>query len=47
MNKQERIKEYIRKIASDNGLSYEDVENIAIVKLIIEYIVNDEEIEGE
>lgn len=47
MDKQNRIKEYISKIASYNGLSYEDVESMAIVKLVIEYILDDDRIESE
>ena len=47
MDKKDRIKEYISKIASYNGLSYEEVENMAIVKLVIEYILDDDRIESE
>lgn len=47
MNKQDRVKEYISKIASFNGMTYEEVEELAIVKLVVEYIASDDTIESE
>lgn len=47
MNKQDRVKEYISKIASFNGMTYEEVEELAIVKLVVEYIASDDRIESE
>ena len=47
MNKQDRVKEYISKIASFNCMTYEEVEELAIVKLVVEYIASDDTIESE
>lgn len=47
MSKQDRIKEYMSKIASYNGMTYEEVEELAIVKLVVEYIASDDRIESE
>ena len=47
MDKQDRIKEYIRKIAESNGLTYEEAEALKLVNLVLEYIESDTEIESE
>lgn len=43
MNKQERVKEYIRKIAESNGLTYDEAKELKLVNIVLEYIESDTE----
>lgn len=38
MDKQDRVKEYITKIAESNGLTYEEVKDNKLVNIVLEYI---------
>lgn len=38
MDKQDKVKEYITKIAKSNGLTYEEVKDNKLVTIVLEYI---------
>ena len=47
MDKQDRVKEYLTKIAECNGMTVEEVQELALVNLVLAYIESDTEIESE
>ena len=46
-SKNERIREFIHKIAQKNGVDYETASKYQIVQEFINYVENDTEITGE